>query len=134
MLLIIFIAITALGVFICIKTEVYDSANTFGFFVAAIGISVSIVSLGIIASRYIAADATVSRMSAERESLVYQAQMNFYDNDNNVGKKELLNQITEWNVDLESSKKLQRNLWVGCYIPNIYDQFEKIPLEITGGA
>ena len=61
--------------------------------------------------------------------LVYQYDNNFYNNDNEVGKYELVKSIQEWNEDLAYKKRLQRNFWIGIYYPNIYDQFEFISLE-----
>ena len=53
---------------------------------------------------------------------------NLYDNDNDIGKKELMDEIHEWNGNLAYCKKIQRNFWVGIYYPNVYDNFEFIPL------
>ena len=53
---------------------------------------------------------------------------NLYDNDNDIGKKELMDEIREWNGDLAYRKAIQRNFWVGIYYPNIYDNLEFIPL------
>ena len=61
--------------------------------------------------------------------LVYQYENNFYDNDNDVGKYELVQDIREWNEDLSKYKELQDDLWVGIFYPNIYDQFEFIEIN-----
>lgn len=63
------------------------------------------------------------------DSLVYQLENDLYDNDNDLGKKELYNQIQEWNEDLARSKAMQRNFWFGCFYPNIYDELEFIDLS-----
>ena len=62
-------------------------------------------------------------------SLVYQLENNLYDNNNDLGKKELYNQIQRWNEDLAKYKTLQNDFWVGAFYPNIYDQFEFIELK-----
>ena len=64
------------------------------------------------------------------DSLVYQAEARLYENDNDVGKKDLANQIQEWNEDLARGKALQNDFWVGIFIPNIYDEFEFIPMSV----
>ena len=51
-----------------------------------------------------------------------------YDNDNEIGKKELMNQIQEWNEDLAWYKANQKDFWIGIFIPNVFDQFEFINL------
>ena len=63
------------------------------------------------------------------DSLTYQIENNLYDNDNEIGKAELVKQVTEWNTDLARGKYDQNNIWYGIFIPNIYDNFEFIPIE-----
>lgn len=65
------------------------------------------------------------------ESLVYQAEAEMYNNDNEIGKKELMNQIQRWNEDLAIGKARQRDLWVGVFYPNIYDDFDFIPPDLV---
>ena len=70
-------------------------------------------------------------IAANRERydiLVYQLENHLYDDDL-VGKKELYNQIQEWNEDLAKGKALQRDLWLGAFYANIYDEFEFIDVE-----
>lgn len=62
-------------------------------------------------------------------SLVYQLENNLYDNDNDLGKKELYNQIQEWNEDLAEGKAFQNDFWLGAFYPDVYDQFNFIDLE-----
>lgn len=64
------------------------------------------------------------------DSLVYQAEARLYENDNDVGKKDLANQIQEWNEDLARYKALQHDFWVGIFIPDTYDEFEFIPMSV----
>ena len=66
------------------------------------------------------------------DSLVYQLENDLYDNDNDLGKKELYNQIQEWNTDLAYRQHIQDNLWCGIFYPNIYDQFKYIELPNKG--
>lgn len=66
-------------------------------------------------------------------SLVYQLEHDLYDNDNDIGKRELYEKVTKWNSDLACGKAMQHDLWVGIFYPDIYDNFEFIELpEITG--
>lgn len=63
------------------------------------------------------------------DSLTYQLENNLYDNDNDLGKKELYDQIQAWNEDLAEGKAMQHDIWVGAFYPNIYDEFDFIELE-----
>jgi uncharacterized membrane protein YgaE (UPF0421/DUF939 family) len=62
------------------------------------------------------------------DSLVYQLENELYENDNDLGKKELYNQIQEWNKDLAYRQNAQDDFWNGIFYSNIYDQFEYITL------
>lgn len=72
----------------------------------------------------------IAKMEATYESLVYQAENDIYENDNDLGKKQLADQIQEWNEKIADGKVMQRNFMWGIFYPNIYDQFEPIPVEL----
>ena len=76
--------------------------------------------------------ANVPAMRVRYESLVYQYENNLYENDNDVGKKELMKEIQEWNEDLANGKTYQRDFWVGIFVPNVYDEFDFIEVESHG--
>ena len=90
---------------------------------------VIVISLCIMACNYIGIDAEVAGYQKRYEALTYQYENDFYDNDNDVGKKELVSEIQYWNSDLAYRKTIQRDFWVGIYYPNVYDQFEFIKLN-----
>lgn len=64
------------------------------------------------------------------ESLVYQAENSIFENDNDLGKAELVKQITEWNTSLASNREMSKSIWIGFLYHQCYDQFEFIPLDI----
>ena len=74
-------------------------------------------------------DAYIASNEQRYNSLVYQLENDLYENDNDLGKKELYNQIQEWNEDLAHHQSIQNNFWSGIFYPNIYDQFEYIELS-----
>ena len=90
---------------------------------------VIVISLCIMACNYIGIDAKVAGYQKRYGALTYQYENDFYDNDNDVGKKELVSEIQYWNSDLAYRKTIQRDFWVGIYYPNVYDQFEFIKLN-----
>lgn len=63
------------------------------------------------------------------EALVYQVENEIYENDNDVGKYELYNQVREWNEDLAKGKAMQNDFWFGIFYPDIFDEFEFIELK-----
>ena len=78
---------------------------------------------------YLGIEGNVSQMNIRYEMLTYQYENDVYENDNDIGKRELITDIQSWNEDLAWHKENQRDLWIGIYIPNIYDQFESISLD-----
>ena len=106
----------------------YDLENL-GIAISAIGIFGIIASVVVLAINYIGIDGYITRMNTRYETLVYQYENDIYDNDNDLGKRELMVDIQNWNEDLSSRRERQRDFWIGIYIPNIYDQFEFIELK-----
>lgn len=68
----------------------------------------------------------LAQNQAIRDGLVYQFENNMYDNDNDLGKKELYNQIVEWNSDLAFGKAWTHNPWFGIFWSDAYDDLEFI--------
>ena len=105
----------------------FDLENL-GITISVIGIFGIIASVVVLAINYIGIDGYIARMNTRYETLVYQYENDIYDNDNDLGKRELMVDIQNWNEDLSSRRERQRDFWIGIYIPNIYDQFEYIEL------
>ena len=106
----------------------FDLENL-GIAISVIGIFGIIASVVVLAINYIGIDGYIARMNTRYETLVYQYENDIYDNDNDLGKRELMVDIQNWNEDLSSRRERQRDFWIGIYIPNIYDQFEFIELK-----
>ncbi len=93
------------------------------------GIAVLFMLIAIVIC-HVGIEAEIEANKQRYDSLVYQAEARLYENDNDVGKKDLANQIQEWNEDLARGNALQNDFWVGIFIPNIYDEFEFIPMSV----
>lgn len=128
MLFFIFVAIFVIGILATIFTDKWSDSHIIAIGILVVGIFLLAINTVILATNYIDIDASVARWEKQYESLTYQLENNLYDNDNDIGKKELMDEIREWNEDLAYHKEIQRNFWVGIYYPNVYDNFEFIPL------
>ncbi len=107
----------------------FEGVSAAGILLGGIGI----IALIIMAAHGIKAntdtDAYVASMQQRYEALTYQLDNDVYDNLNDIGKRELYEQVRAWNEDLARRKKLQNSDWVGMFYANVYDQFELIPLQ-----
>lgn len=128
MLFFIFIALFVASILIVFCTNEISDLHFFSGFLCVLSILALSISAIVLACNYIGVDASIATWEKQYESLTYQLNNHLYDNDNDIGKKELMNQIQDWNTDLAYHKTIQRNFWVGIYYPNIYDEFEFINL------
>ncbi len=97
------------------------------FFTIIFGLVFVILSIGM-ACEYVNIDGRIEEYKIEYNSLVYQYENNIYDNDNDLGKKELMNDILEWNKDLTYMQNAQDDFWIGIFFADIYNQFKTIEL------
>lgn len=79
---------------------------------------------------HIGLDGEIAKMNQEYESLVYQIENDVYDNDNDIGLRQLYTRVETWNKDLAYHKEVQDDFWIGIFYPNIYDQFKLIELPV----
>lgn len=127
MLFLIFLTLLIVGVGVMLTiSDDYMPMSAGIFVIGALGVICSVVILCV---NYIGIDGDVERNRVRYDSLMYQYENYLYDNDNDVGKKELMSEIQSWNEDLVWYKTMQRNPWIGIYIPNVYDQFDFIELH-----
>lgn len=132
MLLFIILLLLAIGFTFLIK--IADDNCWAGFYALSVLVTAilifAVVIMGIAGFCVkISTDATIARSERVYESLVYQLENDIYENDNDLGKKELYDAIQSWNANLAEGKVMQDNVWVGMFYTDMYDQFEFINLD-----
>lgn len=90
------------------------------FFILSAGLGVASIIARTGSESYLAS------MQEKRSALVYQLENDLYDNDNDLGKKELYSEITEYNCDVAEGKIMQDNIWVYNLYSDVYDELELI--------
>lgn len=126
--LVLLLIVVCLGLAVYVEKRFQDYSVPF-LMIASIGFIVSFVMLVVIIVKNTNVDAYVAENQMRYEMLVYQYENNLYDNDNDLGKRDLMEDIQEWNEDLAYHRKAQDDFWVGIFYPNVYDQFEFIELK-----
>lgn len=70
--------------------------------------------------------AKLEDLRQQGEILEYQLENDLYDNDNDLGKKELYSEIEDYNSTIVKGKAMQNDFWYGIFYPDIYDHLEPI--------
>lgn len=120
--------VVSLGLAVYVEKRFGDYSGLF-FVIAFLSFLVSIIMLVVIIVDNTNVDAYVSENQMRYEMLVYQYENDIYDNDDDLGKRDLMEDIQKWNEDLAYHRKAQDDFWVGIFYPNVYDQFEFIELK-----
>ena len=134
MILWISIAITIISVLVLIISlnkfsNLWDAINFISIALAVLFFIISAV-LGVIAiSASVGSESYLASMQEKRNALVYQLENDLYDNDNDLGKKELYSEITEYNCDVAKGKIMQDNIWVYNLYSDVYDDLELIEFD-----
>lgn len=129
MLFFIFIIVLVLGIIGAIIFDEFDHTglHIVSSIIAVLASIAILISLIIFACSHTGVDATIAKNKQIYESLTYQYENAVFDEDDDViGKKELYNQIQDWNKDLAYYQNIQDDFWIGIYYPNVFDQFEFI--------
>ena len=102
-------------------------------FGGAILIVISIIGIGFslfaIVGNHVTADSYIARSNERYEALCYKVKTENAIDDFGLRNKEIIDEIQEWNEEIVEHQTLQDDFWIGIYFPNVYDQFETIPLE-----
>lgn len=107
----------------------YDALTGFGtvlLVVAFLLVFAAIVMGIIILVENSGTDAKLDDLRQRGEILEYQLENDLYDNDNDLGKKELYSEIEDYNSTIVKGKAMQNDFWYGVFYPDIYDHLEPI--------
>ena len=75
------------------------------------------------------AESSTTAYRIQYETLVYQLENGAYENVVEYNRKDLMNDIYNYNSHIESGRILSRNSWIGVYYPEDWDNLPLIRLE-----
>lgn len=92
---------------------------------------IAVIMFLVIVIMHMPAPMDIAKAEAYRDTLIYEFTNDVYsDNgDDVVGKKELYNQIREFNAQVASDRRAAKDFWVGIFVPDAYLDIEPIPLS-----
>lgn len=114
------------GSFFINRKEIISSICVAAFLMSGFTLLVMVV---VIACNYFGVPGYIASTNQTYDSLTYQLENNIYDNDNDIGKKELYDDVQRYNETIAKRKALQNDFWLGVFYPDIYDQFELIEFK-----
>jgi len=100
-----------------------------GVWTIIIGSAAIIVSLGILITAYITAEADKISFENQYDSLIYKIESNIYQDNANLEDINIINEIKSWNELVLTNQYFEKNFWVGIYCPNIYGDLQTIDYE-----
>lgn len=110
------------------NTSVGEWCDIISITALIIGGAATVVSLIVIGITYFGIEGEVAANHERYEILTYQYENAVYENDNDLGKRELFEDIQEWNEDLARNQKNQGDFWIGIFVPDVFDEFEFIEI------
>ena len=107
-------------------TDIWDVIGCISLTFAVLFLAASVILGAIAISANIGSESYLASMQEKRSALVYQLENDLYDNDNDLGKKELYSEITEYNCEVSEGRIMQDNIWAYNLYYNVYDELELI--------
>ena len=113
------------------RQRTLDNIFTTSGITAIIAGIVAGIMLFVFAIMHMSAPMDIAETEAYRDTLAYEFTNDIYsDNgDDVVGKKELYNQIRDFNAQLASDHRAAKDFWIGIFVPDAYLDIEPIPLS-----
>lgn len=82
--------------------------------------------IGGVIGETIQAEALKASYTETYNSLIYKMESTTCRDEFGFLNKEVIDEVAEWNKTISYKKIAQDNIWVGCFTPDIYDDFELI--------
>ena len=80
------------------------------------------------ACNHLTKDGDFAALQEQHDILAYQLENNLYDNDNDVGLKELYDDILDYNQEIAGGRIMSKKFMTNFFYPINYDQLELIEL------
>ena len=68
----------------------------------------------------------IIRCDNQYNKIMYMIENEYVHDEFNLVNKEIIEEITNWNADLQFYQEKQRDFWIGIFIPNVFDRYQLI--------
>ena len=132
MLLWITIGLLVLGAALWALAEHFEwyGTETVTKFITGIVIVALVIECIVFAAEYINVKSQVAADRQEFESLYYQYEAVMTDTEYTRGHYELMSDIAAWNKSLAWHQTAQHDFWIGPFVPDVYDSYEYITINM----
>lgn len=120
------VILAAVSFLIAYKSKRYSMTECVFQITSALSTFIALAMFIVIIFSHTGVNGYIKESQEQYRILTYQVENKMYDNDNEYGKKELMDEVKEYNAWLASHKEYQDDFWIGIFYPNIFDQFELI--------
>lgn len=97
-----------------------------GWVTAIISGIIIVIMIIVFACAYIGVNAQVESNKERYNAITYKVESGACRDEFGLLNKEVIDEIQDWNEDVIYYKNIQKDFWVGIFVPNVYDQFETI--------
>lgn len=103
-----------------------DTIEISGWVTVVISGIIMTIMIIVFACNYIGVNAQVEKNKEQYNAITYKVESGACRDEFGLLNKEVIDEIQDWNEDVIYYKNIQKDFWVGIFIPNVYDQFETI--------
>lgn len=103
-----------------------DTIKISGLVTVVVSGIIMVIMIFVFACNYIGVNAQVEKNKEQYNAITYKVESDACRDEFGLLNKEVIDEIQDWNEDVIYYKNIQKDFWVGIFIPNVYDQFETI--------
>lgn len=103
-----------------------DTIESSGWATVVLSGFIMVIMIIVFVCNYIGINAQVEKTKERYNAITYKVESGACRDEFGLLNKEVIDEIQDWNESITYHKNIQKDLWIGIFIPNVYDQFETI--------
>lgn len=103
-----------------------DTIENSGWVTVVVSGFIMAIMIIVFVSNYIGINAQVEKTKERYNAITYKVESGACRDEFGLLNKEVIDEIQDWNESITYHKNIQKDFWIGIFIPDVYDQFETI--------